>query len=175
MSKRLTKKTVPGADYDRDEATALAARIVASQIQRERLVAERDEAMESAARPYRAQLDEIEADLKDGLARLEAWATANPAEFGDARSTVLPGGTRVGWRLGNWAAKAMKGFTWDRVRTELEALPPKWRAYLRTKVEVDKAKILADREAYDWRAIGVEFVQGESFFLEPMREEGGRL
>lgn len=175
MTKRMTKKATPGADYTRDEAAALAARVVATQIQRERLVAERDEAMEAAATPYRSLIDQADAELRDGLARLEAWASTHREEFGDARSTVLPGGNRVGWRLGNWAAKTMKGYTWDRVKAELEGLGGKWRAYLRTKTEVDKAKLLADRDAYDWRAVGVEFAQGETFYIEAHREEGGRL
>lgn len=175
MSKRIAKKATPGADYSRDEATALAAEMVASQIQRERLVAERDAAIEAAAKPYRPQIDRIDAEIKDGMARLEAWATANKADFGDARSLTLPGGNRVGWRLGNWSAKAMKGYTWERIATELSSLPAKWRAYLRVKTEVDKAKILADRDAYDWRAVGIEFIQGETFYLEPHREEGGRI
>jgi phage host-nuclease inhibitor protein Gam len=170
MSKRIAKKAVPGADYTRDEATALAASVVASQIQRERLVAERDAAIETAARPYRPAIDQADAEIKDGLARLEAWASAHPEEFGSAESTVLPGGHRVGWRLGNWAAKAMKGYTWARVQTELEALPAKWRAYLRIKAEVDKSKILADRDVYDWRAVGVEFAQERRFYLDPHRE-----
>lgn len=174
-NKRVSKKAVPGADYTRDEATALAASIVAAQVQRERLVAERDAAIEVAARPYREQIDRADLEISGGLQRLEAWASANKADFGDARSVTLPGGHRVGWRLGNWAAKAMKGYTWERIQAELAALPAKWRAYLRTKVEVDKAKILADRDAYDWRAVGIEFVQGETFYLEPHREEGGRI
>jgi len=170
MSKRIKKKAVPGADYTRDDATALAAAIVASQIQRERLVAERDEAMETAAKPYRPQIDQIDAELKDGLARLEAWATAHRAEFGEAKSLVLPGGNRVGWRLGNWSAKAMKGHTWKTITEALRALPPKWKAYTREKVTINKTKIVADREIYDWSSIGVDFTQGENFYLEPHRE-----
>lgn len=171
-TKRMTKKAVPGADYGRDEATALAARIVASQIQREHLVAERDAAMEAAAQPYRAEIDGIDAELKDGLARLEAWATANPEEFGEAESTVLPGGHRVGWRLGNWAAKTMKGWTWEKVKAGLEELPKSWRdRFLRTKTEVDKAAIVTARNVCEWEELGVTFEQARRFYLEPGREE----
>lgn len=176
MSKRIAKKATPGADYSRDEATALAAEMVASQIQRERLVAERDAAIEAAAKPYRPQIDRIDAEIKDGMARLEAWATANKADFGDARSLVLPGGNRIGWRLGNWAAKTMKGWTWEKVGAHLLTLPKGWRdAYLRQKVEVAKDAIIADREKVDWSQLGVSFAQGETFYLEPHREEGGRI
>lgn len=175
-TKRIVKKAVPGADYGRDEAAALAAAIVASQIQRERLVAERDAAIETAARPYRATLDQIDAELKDGLARLEAWATAHPEEFRDAESTVLPGGHRVGWRLGNWAAKTVRGWTWDRVREEIEALSKGWRdQFLRVKTEINKEAIVAARETVDWSGLGVTFEQARRFYLEPHREEGGRI
>lgn len=175
-NKRITKKTAPGADYTLDDATALAAEIAAAQIQRERIVAERDAAKEAAAQPYRKEIDKIDADLKDGLARMEAWASANKAEFGEARSLVLPGGIRVGWRLGNWAAKTRKGWTWDKVREAIEALPKGWRdAYLRIKVDVAKDAMIADREKVDWAPLGVTFEQGETFYLEPNREEGGRI
>lgn len=176
MSKRVAKRSVPGADYTRDEATALAAEIVASQITRERLVAERDAAMETAAKPYRTQIDQADAQISDGLARLEAWATAHKADFGDAESIVLPGGNRVGWRLGQWAAKTAKGWTWDKVIAAIEALPKGWRdAYLRIKTEPNKAAMIADREKTDFSVLGVEFVQDRRFYLEPHREEGGRI
>lgn len=175
-TKRVTKKAIPGADYDRDEATALASRIVASQIQRERLVAERDAAIEAAARAYRAAVDECDAEIKDGLARLEAWATAHPDEFGAGESTVLPGGHRVGWRLGNWAAKTRKGWTWDRVREEIEALSRGWRdQFLRVKTELNKEAIVSARDSVDWSGLGVTFEQTRRFYLEPHREEGGRI
>jgi phage host-nuclease inhibitor protein Gam len=172
MSKRVSKKTVPGADYTRDEATVLAASVVASQIQRERMVAERDAAIESAARPYRPAIDQADAEIKDGLARLEAWATAHPEEFGNAESTVLPGGHRVGWRLGNWSAKTLKGWTWDKVKEALQALPKNWRdSYLRTKTEVNREAILSARETVEWAALGVSFAQERRFYLDPHREK----
>lgn len=176
MTNRVKKKAVPGADYTRDEAAALAAAVVASQIQRERLVADRDTAIEKAAAPFRAQIDKADAEIADGLARLEAWSAANKAEFGDARSLVLPGGNRVGWRLGKWTAKTLKGLTWDDVKATLEGLSKGWRdLYLRTKTEVAKDAIIADREKVEWDKIGVRFEQAETFYLEPHREEGGRI
>jgi phage host-nuclease inhibitor protein Gam len=172
----VKKKAVPGADYTRDEAAALAAAVVASQIQRERLVADRDAAKEAAAVPFREPIDKADAEIADGLARLEAWAAAHKAEFGDARSLVLPGGNRVGWRLGNWSAKTIKGWTWDKVRDALAAMSKGWREqFLRVKVEVNKEAIVAARNVAQWEEIGVRFEQAETFYLEPHREEGGRI
>lgn len=177
MSKqRVKKQATPGADYDRNAATALAARIVESQIQRERLVSERDAAIERAAGPYRPEIDRIDAEIEDGLARLEAWAIANREEFGDAKSLALAGGHRVGWRLGQWTAKPGRGWNWKKIQAGIEALSKGWRdAYLRTKTTVNKAAIIADREKVDWSVLGVSFAQGETFYLEPHREEGGRI
>jgi phage host-nuclease inhibitor protein Gam len=176
MTKRVKKKSVPGADYTRDEATEVAIRIAAVQIERERLVAERDAAKEAAAKPYREVIEDLDAVIESGMARLEAWARANKADFGEARSLVLPGGNRVGWRLGNWTAKTRKGWTWEKVREAIEGLSKGWRdAYLRIKVDVAKDAIIADREKVDWAPLGVTFAQGETFYLEPQREEGGRI
>jgi phage host-nuclease inhibitor protein Gam len=176
MSKRVKKQATPGADYDRDTATALAAEIVASQIQRERMVAERDAKIEAVKAPYRLEIDRIDAEIGDGLARMEAWSNANRADFGDAKSLVLPGGMRVGWRLGNWSAKTLRGWTWAKVQEAIEALPKAWRdSYLRTKTEVAKDAIISDREKVEWETLGVKFEQAETFYLEPHREEGGRI
>lgn len=172
MSKRIAKKTAPGADYGRAEATALAARIVAAQIERETLVATRDAAMTHAAQPYRADIDAIDAELADGLARLEAWATAHPEEFGDAGSTILAGGHRVGWRLGQWTAKTLRGWTWAKIVEHLQSLPKGWRdAYLRIKTEPDKAAIIRDRDKVQWDEMGIQFEQARRFYLEPGRED----
>jgi len=172
MSKRITKKPVPGANYDKNAATALAASIVASQIRREKLIAQRDEAMNYAAANFRPLIDQADAEINDGLLRLEAWAKANAAEFGNAESMTLAGGHRVGWRMGNWVAKPMKGWTWKKIKAALEETPKPWRdLFLRVKTTVNKAGLVAARETHELSSLGVRFDQVRRFYLEPHRED----
>ncbi len=170
--KRITKKIVPaGADYTRSDAEALAVQLVELQLRRETLVAERDAAVLEAARPFAPEIDQIDGEIKVGLDRLEAWADANPEEFGKAESTTLSG-HRVGWRLGNHTAKTLSKWTWDKVVAKLSELPAGWRKrYLRIKTEVNKEALVADRRAKRVLAsIGVRIVQERRFYLEPARE-----
>lgn len=130
-----------------------------------------------------AQLKEVEDEHKDSLAALgkriqeasellRGWAEANPSEFHGAKSVVLTHGT-VGWRTGNPTLKPVSGFTWDRVLEKIRGLVP-YRRFIRTKEEVDKAGILAERETLqpeDLRMMGVKVIQEEAFFVDPKIEE----
>jgi phage host-nuclease inhibitor protein Gam len=171
-TKRITKKLRPaGADYTRAEAEELANRLVEIQLRRETLVAERDAAALEVAKPYAPRIDQLDGELKVGLDMLAAWADEHPEEFVRAESTLLSG-HRVGWRLGNWAAKTLPKWTWQKVVDELAALPNSWRErYLRVRIEPNKEQMVADREMADQLAsIGVRVVQERRFYLEPARE-----
>jgi phage host-nuclease inhibitor protein Gam len=171
-TKRITKKITPaGAEYTRTDAEALANRLVEIQLRREKLVADRDSALLEVARPYAPQIDQLDAEIKSGLDILETWAAHHAEEFGKAESTVLSG-HRVGWRLGNHAAKTLPKWTWQKVLDKIAEMPRDWRErYIRTKTEVNKETLVADREHGDALAqIGVQIVQERRFYLEPARE-----
>jgi phage host-nuclease inhibitor protein Gam len=172
-TQRLTKSIRPaGAGYTRAQVEALATTLVAAQCEREALVAERDAAMLAAGAPYAPRLDRLDRELKTGLAILEAWAEANLAEFGKGESVTLAG-HRVGWRLGNFAAKLRSKWTWAKVVEALQEGPRLVRErWLRTKVEPNKEAMIQDRETApaELAQYGVEIVQERRFYLDPSRE-----
>ncbi len=171
-TKRITKKLTPaGADYSRADAEALANRLVEIQLRRETLVAERDAAVLEVSRPYAPQIDSLDGELKAGLDILETWSDHHLEEFGKAESITLAG-HRVGWRLGNHAARTLPKWTWEKVLAKLREMPKGWRdSYLRVKEEVNKEALVADRaHAEDLAQIGVRIVQERRFYLEPARE-----
>lgn len=172
MSNRITKKIAPaGADYTRTDAEALATRLVEIQLRRETLVAERDAAALEVTRPYAPQIDQLDSEIKAGLDILETWAEHHSEEFGKAESVTLSG-HRVGWRLGNFAARTLPKWTWEKVVARLQELPKSWRDnYLRIKTEPNKEAMIADRaQAEALASIGVRIVQERRFYLEPARE-----
>jgi phage host-nuclease inhibitor protein Gam len=170
--KRLIKKISPaGADYTRADAEALATRLVELQLERETLVAERDAAALEVTRPYAPKIDTIDGELKSGLDILETWADHHTEEFGKAQSLTLSG-HRVGWRLGQYAAKTLPKWTWDKVLAKLKEMPKSWRdRYIRVREEANKEALIADRLIADELAmVGVKIVQERRFYLEPARE-----
>jgi phage host-nuclease inhibitor protein Gam len=169
-NKRITKTTPAGANYSRTDAEALASQLVECQLRRETLVAERDAAVLEISRPYAPQIDALDNEIKHGLAVLEVWAEHHAEEFGKAESVTLAG-HRVGYRLGNFAAKTLPKWTWAKVVAHLQELPKSWRdTYLRTKIEPNKEAMIADRSTIDLASIGVQVTQERRFYLEPARE-----
>lgn len=138
-------------------------------IQRNALQAQREAAVKAIDDQLAPRLDGLKQQLEMGTECLRAWAEANPAEFAGRRSLETSHGT-LGWRTGMPALKTLAGWTWDRVLTGLLDLGK----YIRTKPEVDKQAILADRDTLGdagLRTLGVRAVQEEPFFVQPRVEE----
>lgn len=78
----------------------------------------------------------------------------------------------IGFRSGNPKLKSAKGFTWKSI---LELVKDRMHNYIRTKEEVAKDKILADKDNKDIKQLitqcGIEIVQEESFYIEPKEED----
>lgn len=175
MSKRIVKSTPsvpPGAELTRGQAAELASEIVALQIQQEQTIAKRDAAVLEATAPFATDLDQLEKAIESGFDRLENWANAHPEEFARAESVLLSG-HRVGWRLGNYAAKLRSKWTWAKVLAALgetgRALRERW---TRERVDLNKEAMIADRETHATQlaAVGVQIVQERRFYLDPARE-----
>lgn len=162
---------------------ACVAETCAAQIQREKLVAKRDGKIAAITAEFASDIEGLGSTIDNNLTLIEQWADANAAEFGDARSIVI-GGARLGFRLGNPAVKALGKLTFKAIIAGLQKLGDSLaQKYLRTKVELDKDALLAtgrllESTDEDTRAqaenelaqVGVEIVQAETFYLDPPRE-----
>lgn len=121
---------------------------------------------------YQKDIDESEAKIEQALEHLQAWAAANPSEFGTAKSLDLVHAV-IGWRTGTPALKPIGKRKWDAVLEKLKTVPG-MKGFIRTIEEVDKAKILAAREelpAGDLKLIGVRVSQSEIFYAEMKTEK----
>jgi phage host-nuclease inhibitor protein Gam len=172
MSKRITKKITPaGAEYTRAQAEEIARSLASAQIRREILVAERDAAALAATVPFAPQIDALDTEINAALSLLNVWSDHHLEEFGKAESITLSG-HRVGWRLGNYAARTLPKLTWEKVVAIIQGKKKATRErYLRTKVEANKEALIADRKATRFLArLGVQIVQEKRFYFEPSRE-----
>lgn len=100
---------------------------------------------------------------------LHAFADANPETFGKSRSLKMVHGI-VGYRLGNFALKTIRGITWNRALALVKELAP---GFVRTKEEIDKDAILAARNAIrpiDFTRMGLRVEQAEKFYAEPIKD-----
>ena len=120
---------------------------------------------------YETQLADAEQQKAALMEAARLWAEANPEEFGKTRSIEMLHGT-MGWRLGNPALKLAGKTTWAKVLEALKRL--RYRKFIRTKEEVDKAAILARRKVIKpvtLAALGVKVEQDDEFFVEPKLTE----
>lgn len=192
--KRIKKTTTALPETEQEIATLINATIMA-QTAREKHVAERDQKLAKAAAMIEAesghdlQIERCDRELAANLATLEAWSMRHPDKFGTARSLTLAG-ARIGWRLGNHSLVLRAKHKLKDAITFLSGMVRRGSApeaskrvadraalaaqYLRTTVALDKAAALRDREHQATRvllkAAGMQFVQAESFYLEPLRD-----
>lgn len=170
MTTRM-KKLVAAVPRTTEEMEALVQSTVTAQLQREKLVAERDEIIQRTAGTHNTQIAELDTALARNLELLEAWAEAHRDAFGRDKSIAVHG-HRLGWKLGNWKTETLKKWKWAEVLEALKEAGKKAERFIRTKEEPDKQAMIAEREeAADLlRSCGVAVVQEETFFLAPDRE-----
>jgi phage host-nuclease inhibitor protein Gam len=136
--------------------------------EKQRLTAEMEQEITLIRARYEGPLGTLAADLETITDAAAEWAARNPAEFGNRKSLALTHGT-IGWRTGNPTLKPLSGWTWDRVLEKLTTQED-WMRFVRTKAEVAKDLLLADREILadtTLKSMGVQVVQNEPFFIEP--------
>jgi len=156
----------------REEIEAIVGDIARLKTYQQQTTALMDQRITEVRGEYEQQLGDAEAELGPMVESVRAWAEANPDAFGKHKSLDLLHGV-IGWRIGNPTLKTLSGWTWDRVLERLKSLRT-YAGFVRTKEEVDKASILAQRETLlpeDLRQMGVRVVQEEAFFVEPKLTE----
>lgn len=152
----------------RQEAEMRAAEVTEKITILNSLKSDMDSQINHIRESYSDRVSELENVIAEKTECLRAWAEVNPSEFAKNKSIQLQCAT-IGFRTGQYQAKPIKGWTWDRVLEKLHL--NKLSRYIRTKEEIDKQTLIADRETLELSAIGVRVFQEESFFLEPMITE----
>jgi phage host-nuclease inhibitor protein Gam len=166
MSKSRTKITATPIKT-REEMERLVGEITELQVRRQKYTAEMNGRITQIRAEYEAANATIDQELEARLALARDWAEVNIADFGKAKSLVLTHGV-VGWRTGQPTLKTLKGFTWDKVLERLRTIVNFSAVYVRRKEEVNRAKLIEDREILGAEAlqmIGVQVVQEETFFV----------
>ncbi len=170
MSK--SRINVPAQTISREEMESLVGEITVLKTREQKLTAEMNRRVTEIRQNYETELGSIGEKIEDLMTVARDWADQNLAEFGKAKSIPMTHGV-VGWKIGNPTLKTISGFTWDRVLEKLRDGGLRFGAYVRTKFEVNKEQLLADRDSYteaELKKVGVRVVQDERFFVEPKIE-----
>ena len=170
MKKRIKISAPP--IKTREEMERLIGEIRDLTIRRDTMTVQRDGEIAAIDRIYEEPMAAIGEQLEAKMLLAQNWAENNPTEFGARKSIDFVNGT-VGFRTGQPKLAKLAGWTWDRI---LEAVGRILPDYVRVKKEVDRERIIADREtlAPMFKDIGVKVEQDEAFFVEPTREEIGQ-
>ena len=155
----------------REQAEAAMDALALATHRRDKLEAEMNLRLTAVREKYEAEMAQLATSIKTETDRLHAWADSHPEAFDSARSLKLLHGV-VGYRLGNWAVKLIRGFKLERaVALVKTVLGP---AYVRTKEEIDKELLLADRAHIppeSLTACGLRLEQAEAFYATPEKSE----
>ena len=156
----------------KDDAIALLGELRSFNNQLARVQLEMDHAIKLIHDRHQPQLEAIAAQIKTAEAILEAWSVSHPADFKPNKSIESLHGV-FGFRLGQPQLKPLKPLTWAKILDTLQRMPGAEK-FVRTKAEVDKETILAQRNEIgelNLRKIGVRVIQEERFFADPVKTD----
>ena len=167
MGKRIKRNLV--VLTSRADVEATVGELAMLELNREAMVNSMEQRLKMVREEYEVELARINGLIQEKFPSLQQWADTHPDEFGKRKSLELLHGT-IGYRTGQFQCKPLPGWTWDKV---IAWLLNKSLGYTVTKVNVDKEKLIADRETLTEQGLadrGVRVFQEEAFFLEPKRE-----
>ena len=169
MSNRIKKSLALGIT-SRADAEAGVTRLAEVVNARRAFASAMDDEILAIRNRYELKLGQLDAQIEQTTGDLEAWAVANPSEFGKRKSIEFLNGT-VGFRTGTPKLSLLSpAWTWEKVTAAVERLLPN---FIRNKPEVDKESILGQRDelAEFLPSVGLKVTQGESFYVEPKLTE----
>ena len=168
MAKKRIRKVLPEIG-SREEMERVIGQIAELKNRQTQVQTEIDRKILRLREAREGELTELAEQLDEKTEMALRWSTANEAEFGKRKSLVMTHGT-VGFRTGNPKLKPISKFTWTKVLETIQRSATFAASYIRSKAEVDREKLLADRDdlgADGLRVLGLKVVQEESFFVEP--------
>lgn len=165
------KKALIQETPTQDEALKCFAEYTSREAQIRKLTAEMDVKLTKIREQYADRIAEHTAVRDDNFELLQTYAVGNPELFTKRKSIETAFGV-LGFRTGTPKLKLLKGFQWGAV---LQLIKDRLPDYVRSKEEVDKEGLLANRDmdhvAKNLRPCGIEVIQDETFYVEPKLEE----
>ena len=137
-----------------------------------KLIAKMDAEITKIREKYIGELDNLRTESEADYQVLKVYSVENKEVlFSEKRHIDTPHG-KIGFRLGMPKLKTLPEYNWDKVLEKVIQLLPD---YVRTKKEVDKEKLLGDRDdkivSKALNEVGVYVDQDETFYVDLKKEE----
>lgn len=171
MNTRIKRKGP--AVKSRAEMEEIIGEIRLLKINERKLVLDRDVAIQEIDERCGPHLSQVAKDIEQRMALVQAWAEANPEQFGARKSIETRHGV-IGFRTGTPKLNKAPRHTWDSVK---QALQQRFGLrFIRIREDLDKEGVISALSVHavtndDLRPCGCEVVQDESFFVDPILGE----
>ena len=167
------KAKKPAPLKSREEMEACVERICTHLIQLDTVKTNLDEELAITRNHHEPYITELENVLEVDMSLAQTWSKENREIYGNKKSVDMKQG-RVGYRLTTPKLKNKVGWPAAKV---LQYLVEKAPAYVRTKREPDRERILRDRKLLKGvlPEIGLRVTQSETFYVEPKRDTKQRI
>jgi len=169
MATREKKKVI--TNVTQEQAQDASAAYTKAHVSLQSIEAKMNEEINKIKEKYQERITAQE-DIKEAqFAVLEVYATEQKETWGKAKSIDMLH-SRIGFRTGTPKLKLDRGWNWTSVT---DILNENYSDYVRTVLEPNKEKLIADRELEGFDKIckkaHIAVVQDETFFVEPKVEE----
>jgi phage host-nuclease inhibitor protein Gam len=165
---RVKKKVV--ANVTSELYNDQLARFAAANAKQASITARMDEAITKIREKYADELEELAKIQEEAFEYVKTYAEENQESLFTKKKSLETVHGVIGFRTGTPALKTEKGFTWASVLLLVKNTLPQ---YVRTKEEVNKEALLADRDelGVKMKQVGVRVEQEETFFIDLKKEE----
>ncbi len=165
------KKTIINESITAEQAGQLLGRYADLTSTVKKITGEMEQELNEVREEYRPRLEGVQEEHQHIFDRLENFAKINPDLFVGKKSIELVHG-KLGFRKSTHKVKPLRGFAFKSVVELLKV--HKLKKYIRLKEEVDREKLIADREEETVmnkaRTCGFQIIQDETFYVEPKEE-----
>ncbi len=170
MTKRTKKKVLTGVTPEAYNKAIAAYAEDDAYVQTE--TAKLDAKITKLREQHAEKISAAEERKKENFNVVEAYCMENRTQMFDKKRSVVTAHGTVGFRIGKHKIKTLSGYT---LKSALELIKVKLPKYVRTVEEIDKQKIIAERESSAspdvLESVGLQVVQDETFFVELKKEE----
>jgi phage host-nuclease inhibitor protein Gam len=171
MAKRIKVKNISNVTLDQAQQASAAYAETSTKLSK--IEAKMNDEINKVKNKYSEDITELNEALAEPIEVLQVFGNEQKTAWGKKKSMELLH-CNIGFRQGNPKVDKAKKFTWDAV-VELLKKKPLFKKFIRTKEEVNKEAILAEKNDALLGQLKedcfIEIVQEENFFIDLKKEE----
>lgn len=162
---RQKKKVIQAVTLDAAEQAFAGYNQCTSQLQV--LEGQMNQELTAIKEKYDTRITKLQEEKEVHFEVMQTFAEENPDSFTKKKSLDFVHGT-IGFRTGTPKLQCRKGFKWPGVLELVKTALPN---FIRVKEDLNKEALLAARNEVDLKAVGLEAVQDETFYVEPALQQ----